>query len=182
MKATSLYFFAAMAHFSVASDSKPAIPEELYALLPQVNYGHVAFCRPNSDIDELQIIGEPRWLTEAEAKKLAAIFASESSWRDKSGKGLIVFCIPHYDFKIVLGRKDVGAVVMRFCTSCRVANARLNGEPVSLPTMLDPGSKALGELFDSWFPGWAKVSQGNYAEWARRDRKTRPRDSGSEPK
>lgn len=177
-----LILYTALALVSFAAEPKSAIPDKLSSLLSQVNFGHVAFCRPNADIDELQIIGEPRWLTEAEAKKLAAIFASESSWRDSSGKGLIGFCIPHYDFKIVLGRKDVGAVVMRFCTSCRAANARVNGEPVSLPTMLDPGSKALRELFDHWFPGWAKVSQQNYADWARRDRKTRPRDAEKEQK
>ncbi|MBL9186341.1 MAG: hypothetical protein JNK23_02565 [Opitutaceae bacterium] len=177
-----LQILAAITLSSFAAEPKPAVPEKLSAVLSQVNFGHVAFCRPNAYIDELQIIGETRWLTEAEAKKLAAVFNSEGSWRDKSGKGMVSFCIPHYDFKIVLGRKDVGSVAMRFCTGCRVADTRVNGEPVSLPTMLDPGSKALRELFDSWFPGWAKISQGNYAEWARRDRKTRPRDSEKETK
>ncbi len=167
---------------SFAAEPNPRIPAKFTAVLSQANIGHVAFCRPNAELDELQIIGEPRWLIEAETKKLAAVFVSDDSWRDKSGKGMITMCIPHYDFKIVMGRKDVGVVAMRFCTHCRVAAASVDGEPVRLPTMLEPGFRALSELFNDWFPGWEKITEKNYAVWSQRDRRNRPRDPANDPK
>ncbi len=172
-----LFALALTPALASAAERKPPLSEKLTELLAQADFGHVAFCRPNPYIDELQVIGEPRWLREEEARKLAAVFSAESSWRDKDGRGVAVFCIPHYDFKIVLGKKDLGSVVMRFCTSCRVASATLNGEPVGIPTMLKPGTTSLHALFDEWFPDWQAISRRNYAEWAQRDRKTRPRDA-----
>lgn len=62
---------------SFAAEPNPRIPVKITAVLAQANIGHVAFCQPNAELDELQIIGEPRWLTEAEAKRLATVFASD---------------------------------------------------------------------------------------------------------
>lgn len=48
--------------------------------------------------------------------------------------------------------------------------------------MLEPGFKALSELFNDWFSGWEKITEKNYAAWARRDLKNRPRDPEKDPK
>jgi hypothetical protein len=145
-----------------------------YTVFRNVAQGYVAFCRP-SEVDELQVIGEPRRLSTDEAQKLAALLGAEDTWYERLDdgtlRGAISMCIPHYDFKFILASGTTPStssgpvIAIRLCTGCRQAAVIVDGVGIKFPNMQKPGIDALRKMFDEWFPGWAGQTEKNRAAW-----------------
>ncbi len=91
--------FVALASLANAAE---VVTQEIFSKVVQ---GDVAFCR-SSEVDELQVVGEPHRLSPAEADKLAAFLSAEDTWYERMPngdlKGGSSFCVPVWDFKFQL--------------------------------------------------------------------------------
>jgi len=131
-------------------------------------------------MDELQIVGEPRQLSETEVKSLAEILSAEDTWYERQAdgtlKGMKAMCMVRWDFKFLFEKKGGELVVMRLCSSCRQVSIRVDQKELRVPDIQAPAMKKLEKFFDEWFPGWAEISaKGREAE----GRSVRERDRSS---
>lgn len=152
----------------VSAAMASSLPDNLPAI-SKVTVGYAAFCRP-SIIGELQIIGQPRRLSKAEAEKLGAIFGAKSTYYEElEGEDIYhrSFCMPHWDFKFVLMHPEHSLVAIRLCSSCQQLSVQIDRKDVDAPDMLLPAFKQLVPLLDDWFPGWAKATAKNKRKWER---------------
>lgn len=144
--------------------------EEAMTALRTANRGSIAFCKP-SIVDELQIIGSPRQLSEEEARELGQLMGAEDTYFERQANGDLIgghsLCLVHWDFKIFLNSKDAN-VAIRLCSGCRQIAITLNGQPVDGPDLRNPAMTVLAKHFDSWFPGWAKTTERNRMNWEKR--------------
>jgi hypothetical protein len=158
----------ALASAAVAAEKSPL------ALLGSLKLGYIAFCRP-SIVDELQIIGEPRELSPADVKRLAAVLGSEDTWYERQPdgtlKGMRTFCIAHWDFKFLIETTSGDVLSIRLCTSCRQVHVLRGLEELSVPNIRPPAMERLGKLLDEWFPDWPAITSKNKQEWDRMMRK-----------
>jgi hypothetical protein len=136
--------------------------ESELSLIRTVTWGRVALCEP-SIIDELQVIGEVRKLSDAEAASLGLVFGNEASWHERqpdgSVKAVMVFSPPPPNFKFLLGSFDSSTVVaIRLETSSGAASLSINGKNVKVPALREAARVELIKLLDRWFPGWKEIS------------------------
>jgi hypothetical protein len=128
--------------------------------------GYAAFCRA-SVIDELQIIGDPRKLAQHEAEALARIFGSKKSYLVKGPDGeegyLRSMCMPHWDFKFVLGSADKKSVSILYCADCSQAFITIDRRVVRCPDLANTGE--LFRLLEGWFGDWRPIATRNRQSW-----------------
>lgn len=169
-------------------NASSATLEEGLATLRSATVGRIAFCKP-SLVDELQIIGTPRELSQEEARELGALLGANETYFDKSAAhGTLAnsFCTPHWDFKILLAGEDERPVVaLRLCSSCRQVMLWVGDQPVDCPDIRKPAMTALTKHLDSWFPGWAEATKRNREAWEiesyRRSQRLRDQSKSSPP-
>jgi hypothetical protein len=159
---------------SALSSQCGAQTEADLSLIRKVTWGRVAFCEP-SIIDELQIVGDVRKLSVAEATDLGMIFGKEASWHERqpdgSVKALMVFSPRPPNFKFLLGNLDSSTVVaIRLETSSGAASLSINGDNVKVPALREAARVELIKLLDRWFPGWKEISAKKEREWERKRR------------
>jgi hypothetical protein len=158
--------------------ARAATLEEGMGALRSADIGSVAFCKP-SVVDELQIIGTPRHLSADESQQLGRLLGAEDTYFEKSADGDLIsghsLCLTHWDFKIILVKRDGGQLVaIRLCSGCRQIALSVDGKPVEdCPDIRIPAMNALAKRFDAWFPGWAKATERNRLKWEKEMSKKR---------
>lgn len=159
MKPITLFCCFVFASILNASDIRENLQK-----IASASAGAVAFCKP-SIIDELQIIGEPRRLSESESKELAEIFGNSTTYFDPKAKLMIshVFCLPHWDFKILLiNAKDDSVISIRISSYCRQFTLAIDDKTIETPPIIRPEAmKMLTQKFDVWFPSWSIITTEN---------------------
>lgn len=160
-----------VAAFVARSSAAEYVSPEVFAKVVQ---GSVAFCR-STEVDELQVIGEPHRLTPEEADKLAAFLGAEDTWYERMPNGDLKsgnsFCLPVWDFKFQLsGYNGEPVISMRLCSSCRQVMAMADYKWVETPTLRPQRVEALFEMLDKWFPDWRTRTKRNREEWSKRSK------------
>lgn len=151
-----------------------AAEEAGHEIFRKVVQGHVAFCR-STEVDELQVIGQPRQLTPAEADKLAAFLGAEDTWYERRADGQFwsanSFCLPVWDFKFQLsGYSGKPVISIRLCSTCRQVAAMADYRWLELPNLRQEMVEELYRMLDGWFPDWRNRTKQNRQEWSRRAR------------
>lgn len=158
-----------VAAFVARSSAAEYVSHEVFAKVVQ---GHVAFCR-STEVDELQVIGEPHRLTPEEADKLAAFLSAEDTWYERMPNGELKsgnsFCVPVWDFKFQLyGYNGEPIISMRLCSSCRQVMAMADYKWIETPNLRPQKVEVLFAMLDKWFPDWRTRTKQNRAEWSKR--------------
>lgn len=158
-----------VAAFVARSSAAEYVSHEVFAKVVQ---GHVAFCR-STEVDELQVIGEPHRLTPEEADKLAAFLSAEDTWYKRMPNGDLMgassFCTPVWDFKFQLsGYNGEPLISMRLCSSCRQVAAMVDYKWIETPVIPPQKVETLFAMLDAWFPDWRTRTKQNRQEWSKR--------------
>lgn len=145
---------------------------ETHEVFGKVVQGYVAFCR-STEVDELQVVGEPHRLSPAEMDKLTAFLSAEDTWYERMPdgdlKGGSSFCLPVWDFKFQLsGYNGEPLISMRLCSTCRQVWVMANYKWVTLPNLRPQKVEALYGMLDGWFPDWRSRTKENRREWLKR--------------
>jgi hypothetical protein len=165
----TLLLFLFVGHLSLLfAGEKSSYDFDKIAFLQNAEWGRIALCKP-SVVDELQIIGEVRRLTLAEAQKIGSLLASEKSWFEKTPdgeqRGWVSFSSPHWDIKLTLRDKSGEFLMMRLDTSCCQVSVTVDRQKTRLPNLREQAMNELAKLLNDWFPGWQATTYRNKSRW-----------------
>lgn len=163
------FLVLSVAAFAARASAAEYVSHEVFAKVVQ---GHVAFCR-STEVDELQVIGEPHRLTPEDADKLAAFLSAEDTWYERMPNGDLrsasSFCQPVWDFKFQLsGYNGEPVISMRLCSSCRQVAAMTDYKWIETPLLRPQKVEVLFAMLDKWFPDWRTRTKQNRQEWLKR--------------
>jgi hypothetical protein len=151
-----------------AARSLAADTQELFG---PYDRAYVAQCK-QSEVDELQLVGEPRYLSAKEVRQLTQILNAEESWGHRNADGSFTVlrsgCIPYYDFKYLFYRDGEAVASIRLCTYCQQFYIRRGEDFVGGGMMREEAFNSWRKTLDVWFPGWAEVSEKNRKAWYKR--------------